>query len=556
MTQIKKTGKLQGLKALVAMQLKDKADFSFLSSFKKCIFKVIFTVLGFVAVTAAFYGAFYICKSFSVFAYASVIPDTVVTILFSIIQILALFSCTVNLTKALYMAEDNRVLFTFPVENDTVFFSKLIIFYIFELKRNLTVTLPLFIAYGIINGAVWYYALWLVPCFLLISLLPVALGALLSIPSLYIFKLVSKQNVIKALLFVVALGAIAFVFFKAVNMIPQNIDINSQWNGITKGIREALESICQMIKPLYLLCLMVVGGTLVISTGLFTGTMLITFGVTVLAVVLLFGLSYLLARPLFFKMASAQFEHEKSSSAKGKNRRYPKSLSPLIESFVMTFRSPERLIEVAVQLLLPMLAVFLLNKLYGAMDTSFVGDRMTRSFSILVILTTLLTSNTSCASILSREGAARNIIKTRPEQPIKTVFARITPCLAIGTLSAIAATFVYSKVSELSLLNVSCIMAITILANAIHVLWSAELDLMNPQSQQYITVGENYSNPNEIKSTIFVFVIPAVLALAAYFLSDRGSNIGIIKATALAVVFFGYRLYMFITRTNLYFEEK
>lgn len=146
--------RIAGLRALVAMQLKDRSDMSYLSSFRTLLFKAVFSILGFGIVTGAFFGIMKICTIFKLFAFTNFIPDTVVTVVFSAIQILAVFSCTLNLTKSLYMAEDNRVLFTFPVEADTVFFSKLILYYFVELKRNITVTLPLFIAYGMINGVV------------------------------------------------------------------------------------------------------------------------------------------------------------------------------------------------------------------------------------------------------------------------------------------------------------------------------------------------------------------------------------------------------------------
>ena len=51
------------LKALVMMQLKDKLDFDFLASKRTVISKIVFTVLKFLAVTAAAYSGRFIRPS-------------------------------------------------------------------------------------------------------------------------------------------------------------------------------------------------------------------------------------------------------------------------------------------------------------------------------------------------------------------------------------------------------------------------------------------------------------------------------------------------------------
>ena len=145
------------LKTLVLMQLKDKLDMSFVKSKRSLIIKIVLSVVKLVAVTAVFYLLFFVCNLLGVFYPRGYIPDTVANVLFTVMQVMSIITCTVGITQALYMTADNRVLLTLPASSATVFFSKLILYYVFELKRNVTFTLPMFIAYGMVNFLLCVY---------------------------------------------------------------------------------------------------------------------------------------------------------------------------------------------------------------------------------------------------------------------------------------------------------------------------------------------------------------------------------------------------------------
>ena len=89
------------LKPLVMMQLKDKIDFSFLKSRKKTITKIVFTILGFVAVTAVCYLMFYISSLLNLFSLLPTVPLTVMVVIFTLMFILSCFTCTIGLMKKL-----------------------------------------------------------------------------------------------------------------------------------------------------------------------------------------------------------------------------------------------------------------------------------------------------------------------------------------------------------------------------------------------------------------------------------------------------------------------
>ena len=118
------------LKPLIMMQLKDKLDFSFLSSRKKTITKVVFTILAFVAVTALCFVFFMLSSMLNLFSLVNVIPTSLMVFIFTIMFLLSCIACTFGLMKKLYFSPDNQVLLTFPVKPNMVFVSKLIVFWL------------------------------------------------------------------------------------------------------------------------------------------------------------------------------------------------------------------------------------------------------------------------------------------------------------------------------------------------------------------------------------------------------------------------------------------
>lgn len=544
------------LKTLVCMQLRDKLDLSFAKSIRSLIIKIALAVLKLVVITALFFGLFYFSNLLSVFSFSGVLPDTVVNLLFTAIQLMSIVTCTVGLTQALYLTQDNKVLLTLPVKSSDVFFSKLLLYYIFELKKNLTLTLPIFIAYGIVCNAVWYYYFWMLVCFVFVSLLPVAIGAALSIPSLYIAAFVKNYRWLQAVLATIAATGITLLLFWIVGQLPENIDLVGQWGSISASIQKFLKDVASVFRPYYLLTLMIVGGSLRISSQLFGGDTFVSLGVLVGVLAVLLTFSYFVVKPLFLKMASKEFEFGTAKRKNAKNICHTVAASAFDEAAKINLRSSRYLLGMVVQLVLPALMVYFQSRLYAAMNTSYSGAIMTQCFSVLIIAVAAVSFNNRYASVYSREGNARNILKTRPINPIFTLLSRIYIRAAVATVSVIAAAIVYSVESGLSAIN--CILTSFMLVALVlaHLLWAAESDLMNSQAEQYDTVGLEFDNPNERKAGVTGFLCAVILVGAMYLFTDRGVTTSLIKCSVIAAAFLAARFYLFTTRAKLYFIEK
>ena len=142
----------RALSTLVKMQLKEKMDMSYLRSVKGIIFKLVWLLIEFAAITAVIAVVFNYVKLLGLFSLVKDIPVSVISIIFAVMLALSIVTDTVGLMKSLYFSKDNTVLLTFPATPSLIFLSKLVTYYVFELRKSFMFMVPMFIAYGIVKG--------------------------------------------------------------------------------------------------------------------------------------------------------------------------------------------------------------------------------------------------------------------------------------------------------------------------------------------------------------------------------------------------------------------
>ena len=114
-----------------------------------------------------------------------------------IIFVLNTITCTIGLSKTLYYSKDNQMLVTLPVNPNALFLSKMLVYFISEIKKCFTFAIPIFIAYGIISSFSFVYFIWAPIMLVLLSAIPVLIGGLLSIPTNYIMAFFKKYPIKK-----------------------------------------------------------------------------------------------------------------------------------------------------------------------------------------------------------------------------------------------------------------------------------------------------------------------------------------------------------------------
>ena len=552
---------MKSLFILVMMQLKEQMNFKRLKGANKKFFStllaVVVAVFKFAAVTALCFAFLLVAKHLGLFSFADFpIPDTVISIVFSVMLLCSIVSCTVGLTKSMYYARDNAVLLTLPCTPLQVYLSKLIIFFIFEIKRNLSFLVPLFTAYYITHGyETWTYA-WMLFCMIWVSLFTVAIGAIFSIPAMWIanFFRQHKWMQISTLIAVVA-GATVALFY-AISLIPENIDLLAAWDVIYWKIQDFLAAYAKNFNALYDLTRMLLGNNENLSIIFRPDATAIRFLVLAGATAVSLGIGLLIVRPLFYKMASTPFEYLKKAVKPKKNKVRKPIFSSIYTNFLTTVKNTTEIYtNVGILISVPML-IFFLNKIFLAMKTREMGDHMIIAFNILIMLLITLNSNCSISSLYSRDGQSGYLIKTLPSNYTMPIVTKLLPNATFGLLSIVATFGVLVMTLPLEMDEMCMIIASIIMIYVAHLFYSAQLDLMNPQNQLYSSVGSTVSNPNEMKSTVWAFVVSFVTAGIVFFLLNEKRGFVYEKLIIVAATAFIYRTSTFFTMLKLYYKEK
>ena len=555
-----KVGKkiLGGLDALVMLQLKDKIDFSFLKSKKKTLFKIIYSILLFVIVTASVYVIFSLVVGLGLFSFLKTLNFRVLLVLMTILLLLSFVSCLANVTKTLYFSKDNPVLLTMPVSNGKVFFSKLIVCYIYELIRNASYILPFLIAYGLCMGLPLFYYVWSVLSIIFITILTITLSGLLSIPAMLVTQIIKKNKIIELLLAVVCLGILSVLVVGAISLIPTDIDLVRDWGKIYWNIQDFLKDFAGSFVVFDYFTQLITGMSYnAIIFNPFTINNLKTLCVCVGIIGFCIAGVVLLSKPLFLKMVSSPFEYKKNENKiNKKNHKHNQLSSATIQQSKQELRTPSLIYSVLLVAVLTPIAVLLQNKMIGAMDTKILGDYMGIAFNVLIILLMTLSSNIIISSIFSSEGNSAYINKIVPAPFGVPLTGKLVLNAGICMVSIIASTIIINIFANIGVIQTIMLTISIICVYLGHLYWSAELDVMNPQNQQYQTTGKTQKNPNERKSTILAFSIAFVVAFISFFLLKEDVRVVFIKLLFLSLVFCAIRVYLFYTKVKLYYKEK
>ncbi len=566
---------MKNLITLVKMQLKEKLNFKRLevegvNPFQVLV-SIVAAVLKFAVVTAVFAVILLLINYLGVFSAVQRTPTSLMSIVFGIMLIASVVSCTAGLTKSLYFSNDNSILLTLPCKPFQVLLSKLIIFFAFELKRSFSFMLPLFVAFYIIHGYPVLAYLWLIICFVFISMFTVALGLVLSIPAMWISNFFRLNRYLQIGSLVATVGAAIFAMFYAVSLIPKNLDLLSRWAIITRSIQAALQSFTVSFRFYYDLTLVFLGEVYdVVKVAFPVGETALRFLIILGMTAGLLALGFFIVLPLFYKMASTPFEYLKKTVKPRKNRVHKKKLTTFFTEVIIAVKNPARMFSnFGILISIPLLT-FLLNRLFFAMNTNEMGDSMVVAFNVLIIMLVVLNANTSAASIYSRDGRAAYLIKTQPTEAKILLFSKLLPDAIFCVLSLIATTVILIISSGIGLINILFLMLGIGFIYFAHLMYCAELDIMNPQYEIYATVGASDSNPNETKATLSAFIISFITAGATMLLlmdkSDAIANIPftdtlVLDTIYLKLFFVGLavmlqRIYMYFSKIKLYYKEK
>ena len=565
MTKVKNNSRLldsfreswRALITLVKMQLKEKMDMSYLRSVRKLIFKLVWLIIEFAAITAVLTIIFNYVKVLGLFSLVRDIPVSVISIVFAIMLLLSVITDTVGLMKSLYFSKDNTVLLTFPATPSLVFFSKLVTYYVYELRKSFMFMVPMFIAYGIAKGYTPYYYPWLLLMFVLISTVPVLISALLSIPAMYLYVFLNRVKVLQYMLYTLAAVLGIALLWGLLGLIPNEINFIETWGETYWQIQDFLKSYTEIFSPIYKFTELIVGKTVGLTNDIFHDETLKSLLVVLVIDLCGLVLCFLCSKPLFCRMAATPFEFKKKNAIKEKkNRKYSPFVSALRKEMIGGLRSNYFVKLFGILVVIMPMVIYLLNKLYSSMKLSYIGAQMTVCFNVIIMLLILTLTNIDLASVYSRDGASSYLNKVQPAPYAQLLFSKLLFPMLIAFAGTAFATVIFAGATSLTKIDAAMVGVTVFASYLIHLFSAAESDIMNPQYEQYATFNDQANNPNESGSAIFSVLLSTLVAVIGLLLSSK-SNDGVwIKLAVVTVALAVFKVITYISKIKAFYKEK
>ena len=489
----------------------------------------------------------------------------------AVMFIMQLISATVSCTKSYYIAEDNKVLITFPSSGASLFLSKLTIEFFKELKNTIGIYFPVSLALVLYTATMNQMApfqlvsvFWLViPTIIFVATI-VLLGSLLSVLYLQYLRLVKVAPIVRVIVLGTLFAAIVYLAVVIINKIPANLVLQNTWNKIRFSIDDFLIAFAKYAVPFNFFCSVICG-----FPGTYKGYRLNLasfgrFGLLLLIGITLFVVVFVVIKKLFLHMMTKSVDYEKvNEKAKHLNHAHHKHTTFAFKEFKISFRTLEISGAYVVTYVLIPVLILLLCKVFDAINTSMKGDMLTIMFNVLLILLPLLASNAPISSAYSREGHAGYIKKTKPIRPYTPMISKLLFNLILSIPSIFAAVFIVGKFGKIDTGSVIILGICILLLEYAHIFYSSTLDFTHPRNENYQTEGQAAKNPNENVSTVVAFVMSAVFAFLVFFffreqvLKEAPTFIKAAERVLLvSIVTFGSCLVLYLLKLKAFFLER
>lgn len=555
---------------LTLFQLKDKIDMSWMKSRKTLIQSIVFGLLKFLLVVAIVFAVLFALSYVGFISkYQDVLP--LFTMFLAVITFLSLCSSTYNLTKSLYLADDNKVLITFPVNANKLFFSKLFVYFFYELKKSFLLLIPgvfgflLFETIGFKGRELSALTLlWMIIPIILLVVIQVLLSAVISIPFMYVYRLFKRNQIFDLIVVGAAVAVFIIAVINLINLIPDDIDLDRQWPSMVNGFENFIVTFDKYAYPINFYSRVFFGESS--SSGFHYQLVGFTFLKTLIAIGvigLLTLFAFLLIRPVYFKMIYKTFEFDKNLQlAAKKNVKHKKYVTFANKEFKLSFRDFDISGSyIAIYIIVPIL-LFFMDRVISAISTSMRGNNIAIAVNALLTILPLLASNSTIATLYSKEGRTAYLTKSNPVNPFIPLTSKLLFNLLFCVPSIIACAIIFANFSGLGVLIAVLFSVSVLLIQYAHIFYCAAQDIMNPQNEVYATTGNDFNNPNEAKATVMAFVGSFVLTIVLYFMLVESMNLhenylsAFIRLLIIAAVLFAGFLYLFIKKIQAFYYEK
>lgn len=547
-------------RTLVGMLLSDSLKLSFdtKNNRKSSLLRLISSLIVFVLLCVLGVVLYNLASAFSIFSLLRFVPEAVPSFLATIVLLFALLNSVAGLVQTLYFSPDNRLMITYPCQGSTVFLARLFVFYINEFVRLFLALTPILLSYLIFSSFPWYSYFYYLFTLLLISALIVLFAAFLSIPGYYVHLFLKRNSlagfIVYILLFVFFIVLITWV----ISLIPNKIDIFTNFGPYFSEIQLLMKLYRDNLWLPYLLTKTMIGsfdGFIVIPTSFSTSLCLLCIiGIT--ALFLLFA--RFVTNSLYLRLASGSFEYESVGSLTSKwFKKRPFWLSQMDKEMTLLFKAPGTFSSFFGAFVFLPIAMALINKIFGGMDTTVLGNMYISAVNLALILLVALSTNETVAHLYSDEGSAFNLNRSYPRGNAFILLSKLLIPALLGVISIIICCIYYGQINSFKVDSngdswIKGGMVFNLSIGAIgfylgHLLFAAGLDFCGVKSN---FSGQAKAENNERDVVITAFILALSQAFLFFLFMKDGLESAYLKIMIIGLVYLVLNIVLFIRKSE------
>ena len=530
------------LKYLVLLQAGEKFRGIKKGQGKQAVFKVFLKVLAAVAVTGVLFFVFNYVKNHFVFTFDKELFTTVIFLT----QIISIITCVGSMMDVLYNSKENTMLLAFPCNYNEIFISKIIVFALEEIRKSCFFILPFLLSYGLVSGAGASYWAQLIPIWIFIVLFPVLFSAIISIPAIFVKKFLERHSILFGALVAILLGGIFALVTYALSFLPTPVRLIAVYNTFMNAFRAILIKINKFSLFYNFLGNAMFGRMIYLYAPLL---LVIFVSVTLLC--------FFVAMPFYFKAASSSAEHSTAGQHKvGKTHINNLFMTFFRKEVKLMFRSSKSLNSaLSIILVFPIIS-YIMNFIVAAVKTNLYGDYMTIAFNVMITLSLLSTYNANCASAISQEGSEFAILKAAPSNTTLATWAKLTLTMIVDLLAVATMCLVITFTTTLGAKDIALMAGIILPVSLGNILWSFQIDLLNPKINDYAVKGDAVvDNPNIAKALLVGFLISTLMGVLNLLLLIDDYASGWARVYAIGYAYFLIRFYLYRSNLRVYFND-
>ncbi|HEY8405320.1 MAG TPA: hypothetical protein VIK67_00445 [Acholeplasma sp.] len=461
-------------------------------------------------------------------------------------QSIAIIASVLGLTTDLYHSKDNQILFPLPVKNDEIFLSKMMVYYIQELRRNLFILIPILIALGYHQGSDVFYYINIIPLTFILPLISVSIATLLSIPMVLVKNFLKNHNIISAILSLIGFAILFYLIYLLVAQIPVPIRLVQLYNRFIIGLTQLMQTIAGY-------------GTIYTMVGylMYGIDSLLNYALIIVITAFLLLANYFIAKPLYLKLISSSQEY---SVNKTKHVKIRESKSLFLTFFrkelIIARRSPNELITNYSLLFMLPIIMYVLNYIYMNMNRSLFGNDLVLILNVLIVTLVVTGSNTASASAITTEGYEFILLKTAPYDTSKIAWAKMLFNFLLTTLMIIVSFVLFAiALPVYPKEDIIYLFFFIILINFGHILWSLQLDILKPKLAEYATSGSLTDHDNIKKSLSIGVMLALIFTVVSIVCFVIAQDLGWVLMIGMALVFALNRFFSFRAHLKAYFID-